>query len=50
MHRAALVAITRIIEARIWAGLDYRTADMQAVTLGENVGDYMEQHYFQRVD
>ncbi len=42
--------LEEIIEARIWAGLHYRTADMQAVTLGENVVDYMEQHYFHRVD
>src|SRR5262245_11519602 len=36
-------------EARIWAGLHYRTADLQARQLGENVADYMAAHYFQPV-
>jgi hypothetical protein len=38
--------LEEIVEARIWAGLHYRTADVQAQTLGENVVDYMEQNYF----
>jgi hypothetical protein len=42
-------ALAEIIEARIWAGLHYRTADMQAVVLGENVFDYMVANYFQPV-
>jgi hypothetical protein len=41
--------ITEITEARIWAGLHYRTADLQAVTLGRNVVKYMANNYFQRV-
>ena len=43
-------ALNEIIEARIWAGLHYRTADMQATEFGGNVVDYMEQHYFQPVE
>jgi hypothetical protein len=42
-------ALEEIIEARIWAGLHYRTADLQAVVLGENVFDYMVANYFQPV-
>jgi hypothetical protein len=42
-------ALAEIIEARIWAGLHYRTADLQAVVLGENVFDYMVANYFQPV-
>lgn len=38
-----------ITEARIWAGLHYRTADVQAKTLGWNVADYAADHYFQPV-
>jgi hypothetical protein len=39
--------LQEIIEARIWAGLHYRTADVQARQLGEKVVAYMQQHYFQ---
>jgi hypothetical protein len=42
-------ALDELIEARIWAGLHYRTADVQARQLGENVADYMAAHYFQPV-
>ena len=38
-----------IIEARIWAGLHFRTADVQAVQLGMNVAEYMADNYFQPV-
>jgi hypothetical protein len=43
-------ALDEITEARIWAGLHYRTADMQAKILGGKVVDYMEQNYFQPLD
>jgi hypothetical protein len=42
--------LDEIVEARIWAGLHYRTADVQARILGEGVADYMEQNYFQPLD
>ena len=42
-------ALAEIVEARIWAGLHYRTADVQAVRLGENVARYMVDNYFQPV-
>jgi hypothetical protein len=42
-------ALDELIEARIWAGLHYRTADVQARQLGENVAKYMAAHYFQSV-
>ena len=41
--------LAEITEARIWAGLHYRTADLQAVILGRNVVNYMANNYFQRV-
>jgi hypothetical protein len=41
--------LAEINEARIWAGLHYRTADVQAIALGENVVQYMLDHYFQQV-
>jgi hypothetical protein len=42
-------AIAELIEARIWAGLHFRTADVQGQVLGRNVADYMAAHYFQPV-
>jgi hypothetical protein len=42
-------ALAEITEARIWAGLHFRTADLQAQNLGRNVADYMASHYFQPV-
>ena len=41
--------LEEIIEARIWAGLHFRTADVQAELLGRNVAEYMAEHYFQKV-
>lgn len=39
-----------IIEARIWAGLHYHSADVQAQILGDTIVDYMMENYFQPVD
>lgn len=40
-------ALDEIVEARIWAGLHFRTADLQARRLGGQVADYMARHHFQ---
>ena len=40
-------ALKEIIDARIWAGLHFRTADVQAKILGRRVVHYMATHYFQ---
>lgn len=42
--------LKEIIDARIWAGLHFRTADMQAEILGRKVAHYMSKHYFQPLD
>jgi hypothetical protein len=39
--------IAEIIEARIWAGLHYRTADVQGANLGQEVAHWAQLHYFQ---
>ena len=41
--------LAEVTEARIWAGLHYRTADEQAKGLGRNVADYTAANYFQPV-
>ena len=40
-------ALQEIIDARTWAGLHFRTADVQAKILGRKVVHYMATHYFQ---
>jgi hypothetical protein len=42
-------ALKEIIDARIWAGLHFRTADIQAQILGRKIADYMSKHYFEPV-
>jgi hypothetical protein len=42
-------ALAEITDARIWAGLHFRTADVQGKQLGENVARYMAENYFQPV-
>ena len=41
--------LTELIEARIWAGLHYRSADVQGQTLGRNVAHYATANYLQPV-
>jgi hypothetical protein len=41
--------LAEIVETRIWAGLHFRTADVQAHALGRNVAEYAAAHYFQPV-
>lgn len=40
-------ALKEIIDARVWSGIHFRTADVQGSVLGEKVADYMEDHYFE---
>jgi hypothetical protein len=42
-------ALDEIVEARIWAGLHFRTADLQGKGLGLNVARYAASHYLQPV-
>ena len=41
--------LTELIEARIWAGLHYRSADVAGQVLGRNVANYGAANYFQPV-
>jgi hypothetical protein len=43
-------ALAELIQARIWAGLHFRTADVQGEVLGRHVADYMASHYFEPVN
>jgi hypothetical protein len=37
------------IDARVWAGIHFRTSDIQGALLGRKVADYLHEHYFQPV-
>ena len=39
--------LKEIVDTCIWAGLHYRTADVQARNLGRKVAHYTAKHYFQ---
>jgi hypothetical protein len=43
-------ALKQIIDARVWAGIHFRTADMQGAVLGKKVGHWLDKHYFQPLD
>ena len=43
-------ALGELIEARIWAGLHFQTADIQGQVLGRHVAGYMASHYFESVN
>jgi hypothetical protein len=39
-------ALKEIIDARVWGGIHFRTADVQGAVLGKKVANYMNKHYF----
>ena len=41
--------LKEVIDARVWAGIHFRTADVQGSVLGKRVAQYLEKHYFQSV-
>jgi hypothetical protein len=42
-------ALKEVIDARVWAGIHFRTADEQGAVLGKKVAHYLKKHYFHRV-
>jgi hypothetical protein len=41
--------LKEVIDARVWAGIHFRTADVQGSVLGKKVAQYLKKHYFQPV-
>jgi hypothetical protein len=39
-------ALQETIDARVWAGIHFRTADIQGAILGRNVARYLHRHFF----
>ena len=42
-------ALKEVINARVWAGIHFRTADVQGAVMGKKVAHWEAKHYFQRV-
>jgi hypothetical protein len=42
-------ALKEVIDARVWGGIRFRTADTQGAALGNKVAHYLKKHYFQPV-
>jgi hypothetical protein len=43
-------AIDEIVDARIWSGIHFRTADEQGERIGRQVAEYRDKHFFESVD
>ena len=43
-------ALKEVIDARVWGGIHFRTADVQGTVIGKKVAHWVEKHYFQPTD
>ncbi len=43
-------ALKEVIDARVWGGIHFRTADVQGAVIGKKVARHLRRHYFQPVD
>jgi hypothetical protein len=43
-------ALKEIIDARVWGGIHFRTADVQGTVIGKKVAHYLKKNYFQPVE
>jgi hypothetical protein len=43
-------ALKEVVDARIWGGIHFRTADVQGKVIGKKVAQWERKHYFQPVD
>jgi hypothetical protein len=40
-------AVQEVVDARVWGGIHFRTADVQGALIGQQVADWIDQHHFQ---
>ena len=43
------LALKEVVEARIWGGIHFRTADVQGAVMGKKVGFWLQKHYLNPV-
>jgi hypothetical protein len=48
-YRRFTDVIDDTIDARVWLGIHFRTADVQGARLGKEVARWLDRHYFERV-
>ena len=41
-------ALNEVIDARVYSGIHFRTADVQGARIGERVAEYAQEHYFEQ--
>jgi hypothetical protein len=41
-------ALKEVLDARVWGGIHFRTADVQGAVIGKKVAHWEEKHYFQQ--
>jgi hypothetical protein len=39
-------AVRDVVDARVWLGIHFRTADVQSMVLGRKVAHWLSKHYF----
>ena len=42
-------AIDEVVDARVWSGIHFRTADEQGAKIGRQVARYRDRHYFEPI-
>jgi hypothetical protein len=42
-------ALDEVVDARVWGGIHFRTADVQGAAIGKKVARWLRTHYFQQV-
>jgi hypothetical protein len=43
-------ALQEVVDARVWGGIHFRTADEQGAKIGKGVAKWERKHFFRRVD
>jgi hypothetical protein len=43
-------ALKEVIDARVWGGIHFRTADVQGTVIGKKVAHWLDTHYFKAID
>ncbi|WP_246001711.1 vanadium-dependent haloperoxidase [Allorhizocola rhizosphaerae] len=49
-YRSFSQALAEVIEARIWGGIHFRSADVEGAKIGRAVSDFLVKHHFHRLD
>ena len=45
-YRQLDAAVRDVVDARVWLGIHFRTADVHSMVLGRKVANWLSKHYF----